>query len=109
MLLDDLQGSAVSLTHTASFNRTVCSDNTGAWGKIVDGMADVTTAHPWQTLSHHNTGHWVELYFDKIFRVNKIRLKQLIASTDYKQIKDVQISFFPGGDPKVEVCCSEKF
>ncbi|CAB4013177.1 Hypothetical predicted protein, partial [Paramuricea clavata] len=92
---DELQGSAVSLTRTASFNKAVCSDASGgSCSAAVDGLADGARLHQWQTSASHGTGHWFQLHFHKLFRVNKMRFKQL--STDYKQIKDMTIRFTTG-------------
>ena len=101
--LDELQGSAVSLTRTGAFNRTACSDTTGSvCANAVDGLADSQPAHQWQTHGHHNPGQWLHIHFNKIYRVNKIRLKQLEIA--YKQIKDLKIDFNPSSTVRVQCC-----
>ena len=72
----------------------------------VDGIADGTNAHQWMTSTHHNGGHWFQIFFDKFFRVDKVRFKQL--TTDYKQIKDLRIDFQPSAG-SVEVCFEKMF
>ena len=100
--LDELQGSAVSLTRTASMKETTCSDEHATpCNNAVDGIADGTDSHQWKTAAHHNSGHWFSIAFEKAFRVNKIRFKQL--STDFKQIKDININFFSPDSRSVQV------
>ncbi|XP_028406520.1 polycystin-1-like isoform X2 [Dendronephthya gigantea] len=99
---DELQGSAISLTRTRSLDKVECSDTThGPCEAAVDGKADNTAPHQWQT--KQSVGEiWFKIILIKEFRLNKISFKQL-NSTEFRQIQDVRIEFTGAGNVSLQL------